>query len=69
MSMRLAINGFGHTGRMISRAGFGRPGLDFAAVNDLTHPKTLAHMLKYDSVHGQSPGVLGHTADSLVLRF
>ena len=49
--VRIAINGFGRIGRMVIRAGFDS-GEDFIAVNDLTDTKTLAHLLKYDSVHG-----------------
>ncbi len=52
MSVRVAINGFGRIGRLVLRAGLGREEIDFVAINDLTDPKTLAHLLKYDSVHG-----------------
>lgn len=55
MSVRVGINGFGRIGRMIARAAKkdGRgAGLDFVAVNDLTDTKTLAHLFRYDSVHG-----------------
>lgn len=49
--MRVAINGFGRIGRLVFRAGYKRPGLEFVAVNDITDARTLAHLLKYDSVH------------------
>ena len=50
MPIRVAINGFGRIGRTAFKAGFGNPDLEFVAVNDLTDPGTLAHLLKYDSV-------------------
>jgi len=52
MAVRVAINGFGRIGRMVLRAGLGNKGIEFVAVNDLTDAPTLAHLLKYDSVHG-----------------
>lgn len=52
MSIRVAINGFGRIGRNLLRASLQDPQIEFVAVNDLTDPKTLAHLLKYDSVHG-----------------
>jgi len=53
MAIRIGINGFGRIGRNVFRAGFGRPGLEFVAVNDLPTPtQTLAHLLKYDSILG-----------------
>jgi glyceraldehyde 3-phosphate dehydrogenase len=48
--LRIAINGFGRIGRTTFKAGFGRKGLEFVAVNDLMSPQVLAHLLKYDSV-------------------
>ena len=52
MPVRIGINGFGRIGRNIMRAALGYTNLDFVAVNDLTSAKTLAHLLKYDSVLG-----------------
>ncbi len=52
MAVRVGINGFGRIGRNIFRASIGDPDIDFVAVNDLTDTKTLAHLLKYDSVLG-----------------
>jgi len=52
MALRIGINGFGRIGRNVLRASLGDPALDFVAVNDLTDAKTLAYLLKYDSVHG-----------------
>src|ERR1035437_8550421 len=48
--LRVAINGFGRIGRTVLKAGWDRPDVEFVAVNDLTEPKILAHLLKYDSV-------------------
>jgi glyceraldehyde 3-phosphate dehydrogenase len=52
MGVRVGINGFGRIGRNIYRAAMGDAGLDIVAVNDITDPKTLAHLLKYDSILG-----------------
>jgi glyceraldehyde 3-phosphate dehydrogenase len=53
MSVKIGINGFGRIGRLVFRALSSRPGVDVVAVNDLTDDATLAHLLKYDSVHGR----------------
>ena len=53
MPIRVAINGFGRIGRCVFRAGFGDPEIEFVHINDLTDDNTLAHLLKYDSVHGK----------------
>jgi glyceraldehyde 3-phosphate dehydrogenase len=52
MAVKVGINGFGRIGRLVYRAAMGNPKLDIVAVNDITDAKTLAHLLKYDSVHG-----------------
>ena len=52
MAVKVGINGFGRIGRNVLRAALGNPEIDFVAVNDLTSPATLAHLLKYDSVLG-----------------
>ncbi len=52
MAVKVGINGFGRIGRNVLRAALGNPEIDFVAVNDLTSPKTLAHLLKYDSILG-----------------
>ncbi|MCK4404099.1 MAG: type I glyceraldehyde-3-phosphate dehydrogenase [candidate division Zixibacteria bacterium] len=52
MAVKVGINGFGRIGRLVYRAAMGNPNLDIVAVNDITDAKTLAHLLKYDSVHG-----------------
>jgi len=60
MPIRVAINGFGRIGRNVLRAAkkAGVTDLEFVAVNDLTDPLTLAHLLRYDSVHGRYPGTV-----------
>ncbi len=69
MAIRVGINGFGRIGRNVVRAAqaMGVKDLDFVAVNDLTDTKTLAHLLKYDSVHGRYPGEIIATADGIVV--
>jgi len=56
LTIKIGINGFGRIGRMVFRASLEHPELDVVAVNDLTDAATLAHLLKYDSVHGIWPG-------------
>jgi glyceraldehyde 3-phosphate dehydrogenase len=67
MSIRVAINGFGRIGRNVLRAAkkAGVDELDFVAVNDLTDPATLAHLLRHDSVHGHYPGTVEVEGGSL----
>ena len=55
MAIRVGINGFGRIGRNVFRACLAEDQLDFVAVNDITNAETLAHLLKYDSVHGTLP--------------
>ena len=68
MALRVAINGFGRIGRMVLRAASKDKNFEFVAINDLTDAATLAHLFKYDSVHGIFPGKVEHTADSLVIN-
>jgi glyceraldehyde 3-phosphate dehydrogenase len=68
MALRVAINGFGRIGRMVLRAASKDKNIEFVAINDLTDAATLAHLFKYDSVHGIFPGKVEHTADSLVVN-
>jgi len=56
VSVKVAINGFGRIGRLVYRQSLKHDEIDIVAVNDLTDPKMLAHLLKYDSVHGVFPG-------------
>jgi glyceraldehyde 3-phosphate dehydrogenase len=68
MALRVAINGFGRIGRMVLRAASKDKHIEFVAINDLTDAATLAHLFKYDSVHGIFPGKVEHTADSLIIN-
>jgi glyceraldehyde 3-phosphate dehydrogenase len=65
MAVKVGINGFGRIGRNVLRASLNDPNLEFVAVNDLTDPKTLAHLLKYDSVLGNLPNTVTAGADSI----
>src|SRR5262245_50895913 len=68
MATKVAINGFGRIGRNILRAAKKHGSdLDFVAVNDITDNKTLAHLLKYDSVHGKYPGTVEAAGDGLIV--
>jgi glyceraldehyde 3-phosphate dehydrogenase len=58
MSFKYAINGFGRIGRNVLRAALARPELELVGINDLTDATTLAHLLKYDSVHGKFNGTV-----------
>jgi len=69
MAIRVAINGFGRIGRLLFRAAIERKAnIDFVAVNDITDAKTLAHLLKYDSVHGPFPGEVKATENSIIVN-
>lgn len=57
MAIRLAINGFGRIGRLVARIAATNPDVHLVAINDIADAPTLAHLLKYDSVHGAFPGV------------
>src|ERR1700683_1533596 len=65
MAVKVGINGFGRIGRNVLRASLNDPNIEFVAVNDLTNPKTLAHLLKYDSILGNLPNQISARADSL----
>ncbi|MFV2006280.1 MAG: type I glyceraldehyde-3-phosphate dehydrogenase [Longimicrobiales bacterium] len=69
MSIRVAINGFGRIGRNVLRSAkqSRAEGIDFVAVNDLTDTATLAHLLRYDSVHGRYPGDVSVSDEGLVV--
>jgi len=70
MAVRVGINGFGRIGRNVLRAAvmMKQGVVEFAAVNDITDPPTLAHLLKYDSVHGRFPGTVEVRDDGLVVN-
>ncbi len=65
MSIKLGINGFGRIGRMIFRASLDNPEIDIVAINDLTDPATIAHLLQYDSVHGKLDTTVTAKDDSI----
>jgi glyceraldehyde 3-phosphate dehydrogenase len=65
MAIKVGINGFGRIGRNILRASLNDSNLDFVAVNDLTDPKTLAHLLKYDSIIGNLPQKISAGTDCI----
>lgn len=67
MSIRVGINGFGRIGRITFRAAMNDSAIDVIAVNDLTDAKTLAHLLKYDSIHGVLNAEVRATDSSLVV--
>jgi len=70
MAVRVGINGFGRIGRNVLRAAVmaKQTTLEFVGVNDITDTKTLAHLLKYDSVHGRFPGTVEANGDNLVVN-
>jgi glyceraldehyde 3-phosphate dehydrogenase len=65
---KIAINGFGRIGRMCFRSLINNPQVEVVAINDLTDVKTLAHLLKYDSVHGRFGHAIDHNADSIIVN-
>ncbi len=67
MAVKVGINGFGRIGRNVFRAALGNPDIEFVAVNDLTTPATLAHLLKYDSILGNLKNEVSFTADSITV--
>jgi glyceraldehyde 3-phosphate dehydrogenase len=66
--VRVAINGFGRIGRQVFQAGVNDKKIDFVGFNDLTDTKTLAHLLKYDSVHGKFNGSVSHDDNGIVVN-
>lgn len=66
--IKVAINGFGRIGRLTFKALLNKSGVEVAAINDLTDTATLAHLLKYDSVHGKFPGEVSHDAENIILN-
>jgi glyceraldehyde 3-phosphate dehydrogenase len=68
MATKIGINGFGRIGRVVFRAALKNPNVDVVAINDLTDAKTLAHLLKYDSVHGRVDAEVSVNGDSIVVN-
>jgi len=67
MVLKVGINGFGRIGRTVCRAGLGNDNIEFVGINDLTDPETLAHLLKYDSVHGVLHAEISNTDHSIIV--
>ncbi|MBV9574661.1 MAG: type I glyceraldehyde-3-phosphate dehydrogenase [Acidobacteriales bacterium] len=67
MAVKVGINGFGRIGRNVLRASLHDPNIEFVAVNDLTDPKTLAHLLKYDSILGNLANKISAGPDSVTI--
>ncbi len=68
MAIKIGINGFGRIGRLVFRRALELGGFDFVAINDLTDAKTLAHLLKYDSVHGKFNGEISVEGDDIIVN-
>lgn len=67
MSLKIGINGFGRIGRNVFRVAMQQEGIEIVAVNDLTDANTLAHLLKYDSVHGTYQGKIEAKDDAIIV--
>ena len=68
MALKVAINGFGRIGRMVFRAALKEQNIEIVAINDLTDARTLAHLLKYDSVHGRFDGTVEAKDNAIVVN-
>ncbi len=68
MAAKVAINGFGRIGRNVLRAALNAKEIEIVAINDLTDPATLAHLLKYDSIHGTFAAEIGADAGHIVVN-
>jgi glyceraldehyde 3-phosphate dehydrogenase len=66
--IKVAINGFGRIGRLVFRQIYNMEGIDIVAINDLTSPKVLAHLLKYDTAHGRFDGQVESTDNSIIVN-
>src|ERR1700712_696020 len=67
-TVKVAINGFGRIGRLVFRQIYNMDGIDVVAINDLTSPEVLAHLLKYDSAQVRFGQNVTHTADSIIVN-
>ncbi|MFK7971022.1 MAG: type I glyceraldehyde-3-phosphate dehydrogenase [Bacteroidia bacterium] len=68
MAIKVGINGFGRIGRLVFRALMDNPGVEVVKINDLTDNNMLAHLLKYDTVHGKFPGTVESTDSHLIVN-
>ncbi len=67
-TVKVAINGFGRIGRLVYRQIYNMQGIDVVAINDLTSPKVLAHLLKYDSAQGRFDAEVKSSDDSIIVN-
>jgi glyceraldehyde 3-phosphate dehydrogenase len=67
MAINVGLNGFGRIGRLVFRRMMQTGGFNIVGINDITDAKTLAYLLKYDSVHGIFPGAVSHDADGIIV--
>ena len=67
-TVKVAINGFGRIGRLVYRQIYNMQGIDVVAINDLTSPAVLAHLLKYDSAQGRFNEDIKHTENAIVVN-
>ncbi len=67
-TVKVAINGVGRIGRLVQRQIYKMEGIDVVAINDLTSPKVLAHLLKYDSAQGRFDADVKSTEDAIVVH-
>ena len=68
MAIKVGINGFGRIGRLVFRVGNENKNIEIVGINDITDAKTLAHLLKYDSVHGRFKGTVKATEDGIIVN-
>ena len=68
MTIKIGINGFGRIGRLVFRGAVQNPNMEIVAINDLTDAETLAHLLKFDSLHGIFDGDVEVDGDYLVVN-
>lgn len=68
MAIKVGINGFGRIGRLVFRALFNKKEFEIVKVNDLTSAEVLAHLLKYDSIHGKFKGEVSFTTDGIIVN-
>ncbi|NDA62667.1 MAG: type I glyceraldehyde-3-phosphate dehydrogenase, partial [Chitinophagia bacterium] len=67
-TIKVAINGFGRIGRLVFRQIYNMKGIDVVAINDLTSPAVLAHLLKYDSAQGRFDAQVSATEDAILVN-
>ena len=67
MKIKVAINGFGRIGRNLFRLLLNHPAIEIVAINDIADKKTMAHLVKYDSIHGVLPFVVSHNDKGIIV--